>query len=120
MSTNRGITPVDPAVRPGRNPSASRLETTDRLVRGITGAGSTRVSYRLGKIKITGSGMPFSGTAYVAGYKTTGLGTKAWVRCFLDKGTAEDHDGPAPNPFPPNEEWYEVSATSGDIHESRA
>jgi len=63
---------------------------------------------------------PFSGTAYVSGNKTTGLGTKDWVRCFLDTGTAEDHDGPAPNPFPPNEEWYEVAFTPGDIHESRA
>lgn len=53
MSTNRGIGLIDPAVRPGRNPSASRLETTDRLVRGITGSGSMRVSYRLGKIKIS-------------------------------------------------------------------
>lgn len=61
----------------------------------------------------------FSGTAYIAGHKTTGLGTKAWVRCKLDLATAEDHDGPAPDPFPPNEEWYEVAKTSGDIHISR-
>ena len=67
-----------------------------------------------------GGSMPFSGTAYVAGNKTTGLGTKAWVRCNLSLGTAVDHDGPAPDPFPPNEEWYEVAFTPGDIHESRA
>ena len=65
-------------------------------------------------------GMPFSGTAYVAGFKTTGLGTKKWVRCKLDTGAAMDDDGDPPNPFPPNEEWYEVAKTSGDIHESRA
>lgn len=64
--------------------------------------------------------MPFSGTAYIAGNKTTGLGTKDWVRCFLDTATAEDNDGPPPDPFPPNEEWYEVSKTSGDIHITRA
>ena len=64
--------------------------------------------------------MEFSGTALIAGNRTTGLGTKAYVRCFLDKATAEDHDGPPPNPFPPNEEWYEVSKTSGDIHIIRA
>ena len=75
------------------------------------------------EVKRPGSGsgsMSFSGTAYIAGNKTTGLGTKAWVRCNLELATAVDHDGPAPNPFPPNEEWYEVSKTSGDIHISRA
>jgi hypothetical protein len=68
----------------------------------------------------TSASTPFSGTAYIAGNKTTGLGEKDWVRCFLDTATAEDHDGPPPNPFPPNEEWYEVSKTSGDIHITRA
>jgi hypothetical protein len=62
----------------------------------------------------------FSGTAYIAGNKTTGLGTKAWVRCFLDTGTAEDNDGPPPNPFPINEEWYEVAQTFGNINIPRA
>ena len=75
------------------------------------------------EVKRPGSGggaAPFSGTAYVAGNKTTGLGTKDWVRCFLDTGTAEDNDGPAPNPFPYREEWYEVAYTHGDIHIPRA
>ena len=73
------------------------------------------------EVKRTGSGGGgFSGRAYVAGNKTTGLGTKKWVRCFLDSGTAEDNDGPAPNPFPYNEEWYEVASTFGDIHIPRA
>jgi hypothetical protein len=67
-----------------------------------------------------GGSMPFSGTVYIAGIWTTGLGTKNWVRCFLDTATAVDHDGPPPNPFPPNEEWYEVSKTPGDIHITRA
>jgi hypothetical protein len=67
-----------------------------------------------------GAGMPFSGTAYIAGNQTTGLGTKKWVRCHLDTATAENNDGPPPNPFPPNEEWYEVSQTPGDIHITRA
>lgn len=71
-------------------------------------------------IRPAGGSMPFSGVAYIAGHKTTGLGTKDWVRCHLDTATAEDHDGPAPDPFPPNEEWYEVSQTPGDIHISRA
>jgi hypothetical protein len=72
-------------------------------------------------VDVTTSGASvFSGTAYIAGNKTTGLGTKKWVRCFLDTATAEDNDGDPPNPFPPNEEWYEVSKTSGDIHITRA
>lgn len=76
------------------------------------------------EVKRAGSGgggsSVFSGTAYIAGNKTTGLGAKKWVRCFLDTATAEDNDGDPPNPFPANEEWYEVSKTSGDIHIVRA
>ena len=65
----------------------------------------------------------FSGTAYVAGNKTTGLNsddTKPYVRCFLEVGTAEEHAGPMPIPFPDNEEWYEKEYTIGDIHIPRA
>jgi hypothetical protein len=68
-------------------------------------------------------GMVFSGIAYIAGNKTTGLnsdGTKAWVRCFIDTATAEENAGPPPNPFPINEEWYEKAKTAGDIHIPRA
>lgn len=61
MSTNRGIGLVDPVIRPGRNPSASRMEKCDRMIRGISGVGFTRVSYRLGKIKIdAGAGLDLS------------------------------------------------------------
>lgn len=76
--------------------------------------------YEVKRQESGGGSMAFSGTAYIAGNKTTGLGTKAWVRCFLDTATAEDNDGPPPNPFPPNEEWYEVAQTPGDIHIPRA
>lgn len=61
----------------------------------------------------------FSGRVYLAGVRYDGLGTKAWVRVRVDVNTVEDHDGPAPNPFPPGEEWYEVAKTSGDIHVTR-
>jgi hypothetical protein len=71
-------------------------------------------------VRPTRGASPFSGRAFVIGNWTIGLGTKAWVRCNLDTGTAVDHDGPAPNPFPPNEEWFDVSATFGDIHIIRA
>lgn len=54
MSLTRGAPVVDPIVRPGRQPSASRMEMTDRLARGVVGVGSTRVSYRNGKIMIQG------------------------------------------------------------------
>ena len=122
MSNSRGLSStVDPVIRPGRMPSASRMEMSDRLVRNIVGVGATRVSYRNGKIVIAGgSAVPHPTRAFIAGNWTTGLGTKTWIRCFLDSGTAVDHDGPAPNPFPPNEEWYEVEFTFGDIHIPRA
>ena len=70
-----------------------------------------------------GGGGSFSGTAYVAGNKTTGLDSdtaKLWVRCFLDTGTCEENAGPPPNPQPYNEEWYEKANTYGDIHITRA
>ena len=65
----------------------------------------------------------FSGTAYIAGRKITGLSSdssKPWVRCFLDTATAEEHAGPPPDPFPSNEEWYEKAQTAGNIHIPRA
>jgi hypothetical protein len=84
---------------------------------GVEDLGTNGTLVKQVRRKVTGgAGMPFSGTAYVAGRKTTGLGAKAWVRVHLDSATAEDHDGPAPDPFPAEEEWYEVAQTSGDIH----
>ena len=65
----------------------------------------------------------FSGTAYVAGNKITGLNsddTKPWVKCDLDAGTASEQTSAPSNPFPENQEWYEKENTFGDIHESRA
>ena len=70
-----------------------------------------------------GGSIVFSGTAYVAGRKITGLSSdsgKPWVRCFLDTATAEEHAGPPPDPFPSNEEWYEKAQTAGNIHIPRA
>lgn len=57
MSTTRGEPSiVDPVIRPGKPLSARRYEKTDRLVRNIVGSGSTRVTYRNGKIHISGGG----------------------------------------------------------------
>lgn len=70
-----------------------------------------------------GGGGSFTGTAYIAGNKTTELNSdsaKPYVRCFLDTGTAEENAGPPPNPFPFNEEWYVKANTYGDIHIPRA
>ena len=64
----------------------------------------------------------FSGTAYIAGVKTTGLNTyseKPWVKCDITTCVASEEDGPPSNPFPPNEEWFEKDYTSGDIHVDR-
>jgi len=65
----------------------------------------------------------FSGTAYVAGIKTTGLGsdpTKPYIKCSLLNGTAVQDAGPPSDPFPEDEEWYEKANTFGDIHLVRA
>ena len=62
----------------------------------------------------------FSGTVYIAGNKVDLTGTpKEWVRVNVSDGTAVYHDGPPSNPFPPNEEWYYVAKTFGDIHITR-
>jgi hypothetical protein len=58
--------------------------------------------------------------AFIAGNLTTGLGTKRYIRCNLGTATAVDHDGPMPNPMPPNEEWFDCESTYGDIHSTRA
>ena len=81
-----------------------------------------RVEYSADGIDIypNTDGGHFTGTAYIAGQRTTGLGTKAWVRVFLSTATAEDHDGPPPDPFPPDEEWYETRNIYGDLHIPRA
>ena len=126
MSLTRGLpSTVDPSSnREGATVSARRIGALEALVRNIVGAGSTRVTYEARRIKIYGgSGVTFSGTAYIAGNKTTGLDSdsaKPWVRCFLDTATAEENAGPPPNPFPMNEEWYEKAQTAGDIHIPRA
>jgi hypothetical protein len=60
----------------------------------------------------------FTGTAYVSGIKITGLAsdvTKKWVSCKAD-GTATEQAGPAPDPFPADEEWFEKSHIYGDLH----
>jgi len=61
----------------------------------------------------------FSGTAYVNGHKVTGLDSdpeKPWVKVSLADNTACEEDGPPPDPFPANEEWYLKNETYGDIH----
>lgn len=63
--------------------------------------------------------LQFSGTAYVCGYKTTGLNTypaRPWIRCIKNLHSAVEHAGPPPLPMPANEEWYEKANTYGDIH----
>lgn len=70
-----------------------------------------------------GGGKAFSGVAYIAGHRVSGLRsdiTKLWVKCNLYDCTASEETGPAPNPFPAGEEWYEKAQVSGDIHIPRA
>ena len=63
-------------------------------------------------------GQPFTGIVYVKGNKVdlTADTAKKWVKVNLNSASASYEDGPPTDPFPANEEWYEVSATSGDIH----
>jgi len=68
------------------------------------------------------SGASFSGTAYVAGLKITGLNSNPlypWVMIDLSAMTAVEDAGPPPNPFPPSIEYYEKAKTVGDIHLTR-
>ena len=72
-------------------------------------------------LHVKAEGLPpppaFSGTAYVGGAKTAGLNdsSKGWVKCTAS-GSATEEYGPAPDPFPADEEWYEKAETYGDIH----
>jgi len=107
-------------------PLARAMTTVGRTLQGMRMESGECLQKRAGRLVIPSSvvtSISFSGTAYIAGNKTTGLksdNTKPWVRCFLDSATAEEHAGPAPDPFPANEEWYEKSQTAGDIHIPRA
>ena len=62
----------------------------------------------------------FSGTAYVAGVKTTGLNSdpaKGWVMVNASTTTATQvYAAQVVTPFPPNVEFYEKTYTYGDIH----
>jgi len=96
------------------NPNTNNLHVMGRQPRGVL---DMRRGGRTAPL------VGFSGTAYVAGNKITGLtsdSTKPWVKCDLDAGTASEQSGPPSDPFPENQEWYEKANTYGDIHESRA
>jgi len=66
----------------------------------------------------------FSGVAYVAGVKITGLNSdasKPWIMIDFSAVTAtEVTTAEVMFPFPPNIEFYEKSKTFGDIHVLRA
>lgn len=106
-------------------PLAKAMRDLGGVINNVRGENGIRASVRGGRLVISGGGgsMPFSGKAYIAGYETTGLNSdpaKAWVRCFLDRATAEEHAGPPPNPWPPNESWREKLYTPGHIVIDRA
>ena len=80
--------------------------------------GSFLVTRRFIRLRVMTS-KQFTGIAYVAGIKTTGLtsdGAKPYVKCDRAAGTASEQTGPPSSPFPDNEEWYEKESTFGDIH----
>ena len=64
----------------------------------------------------------FSCKVYLGGKLYQPVRSKAWIRVLVNKSdstTVTYNDGPAPDPFPPNEEWFEVANTYGDIHVDR-
>ena len=63
----------------------------------------------------------FTGIVYLAGTKIDmrTLEQKDWIKVNVSAGTAVYADGPAPNPFPSNEEWYERRSVWGDLHVTR-
>lgn len=64
----------------------------------------------------TGGGL-FTGIAYIYGRKYTGLDNPnlAFVKVNLATGQPTESAGPAPDPMPPNEEWFVKSEESGPI-----
>lgn len=102
------------------------LNAIGRLINGlhIEGGGSVLTTSQFIRLRLTPTGATFSGTAYVAGVKTTGLlsdPTKGWIACNLSTGAAtEVLAGDVVLPFPQNIEFYEKSKTYGDIHVLRA
>ena len=104
----------------------SELQKISYMLSNISGRDGVRVSTDInGGIRIHGPGNApdFSGTAYVAGQRTTGLTSddnKPWVKCDLSTGVATEETGPPTIPFPDGEEWFEKANTSGDIHVSRS
>lgn len=64
---------------------------------------------RIIRLEQGGASMPIPEFAYVSGKAIwLGPGAKRWIRCNRVNVTAEWHDGPPPDPMPPDEEWYEV------------
>lgn len=105
---------------------ADFMSLIGRLFNGIRGENGVEVRNEGLEIIISGSGggaARFSGVAYVAGTRIENLNSDSaspWVRVNLYDGTAVQHSGPPPNPFPPGEEWYAKASTAGDIHVLRA
>ena len=74
------------------------------------------------KIRLIGGSVAFSGRAFVSGVLFADLNTdsaKPWVKIKASVPAASEEAGPAPSPFPADEEWYEKSKTAGDIHVPR-
>lgn len=67
-------------------------------------------------------GAAYEWVVYLGGVKFGPLvdESKNFIRVRVDQNTVEEHAGPAPNPMPPGEEWYDKRTTPrGDIHVTR-
>lgn len=65
------------------------------------------------------SAIGFSGKAYAPnGHPTTGLNSdssKAWIKWDYDAYAFSQETGPAPDPWPSNEVWFEKAAVYGNV-----
>lgn len=100
------------------------LNDIGRLLNGLHFADGGSVLTTSQFIRLRSASTTFSGTAYVAGVKTTGLNsdpTKTWIKVDFAAATATQvTTAEVQTPFPPYLEFYEKSKTFGDIHVLRA
>ena len=107
-------------------PIGKALNDIGRLLNGLHFAdgGSVLTTSQFIRLRSSGQGQSFSGVAYVAGTKITGLNSdasKPWIMIDFAAVTAtEVTTAEVMFPFPPNIECYEKSKTFGDIHVLRA
>ena len=109
---------------------AKALNQIGSVINSMIGFGGIDVAFVGNEIRITGAGAvargSFSGRVYLGGklYEPgvwSAYGPDPWVRVKVGETfpVVSYEAGPAPDPFPPDEEWFRVASTYGDIHVTR-